>query len=189
MFNYHGEALLILDGFGPHDCDEFLDLCSENGVIVFPLPPHSSDQCQPLDLGIFHVQKSRMQRMTVDTSLCAQTIQIIKMLDSFEQATTVSNVVSVFRAVGILSKYDDESQMLMPYVDKSFAKKVRHWNHEEEKVFEHNKKRISVDIQYDHFENDIENIPSNILNINYYTVLTQKNGKEKKAIPNQHLII
>ena len=111
--------------------------------------------------------------MTVDTSLCARKIQIIKMLDSFEQATTVSNVVSSFRAAGILSKYNEESQTLMLYVDKSFAKKVRHWNQEEEKVFEHNKKRISVDIQYDHFENDVENIPSNIPNINDYTALTQ----------------
>lgn len=46
LYNYHGEALLILDGFGPLDNESFLDYCSQNGVIVFPLPSHSSDQCQ-----------------------------------------------------------------------------------------------------------------------------------------------
>lgn len=48
--------------------------------------------------------------MTVDTSLCAQTIQIIKMLYRFDQATTVSNVVSEFRAAVILSTYAEEKK-------------------------------------------------------------------------------
>lgn len=58
-----------------------------------------------------NVQKSRRQRMTVDTSICAQTIQIIKMLDSFDQATAVSNDVSAFRAAGILSTDDEEKSV------------------------------------------------------------------------------
>lgn len=55
FFNYGGEVLLIIDGFVAHACDWFLDECSKKGVIPFWLPAHASDQCQPLDLDIFHV--------------------------------------------------------------------------------------------------------------------------------------
>lgn len=54
------------------------------------------------------------------------------MLDSYEQAKTVSNVVSVFRSASIKSRYDEENKMLMPYVDKSAATKVRHRNLEKD---------------------------------------------------------
>ena len=124
---YGGECLCIIDGFGPHDCDWFLDTCTKNGVIPLPLPPHSSDQCQPLDLGIFHVQKLKSSRMSVDKNLSTQTQQIIKMIDLFKQATTISNVISAFRAAGIKSTYDSETNMLIPKVDRTAATKVRHW--------------------------------------------------------------
>lgn len=68
-YDYKGEAVVILDGFGLHGYNKFLDECTFIGIIVLPLPPHSSDQCQPLDLGIFHVQKGRMQRVYVDPKL------------------------------------------------------------------------------------------------------------------------
>lgn len=32
-FNYTGEAVVILDGVGPHDCDDFLDECTMRGII------------------------------------------------------------------------------------------------------------------------------------------------------------
>ena len=45
----------FLDGFGPHDLDNFLDACSEEGIIPMFLVPHSGDQTQPLDIGLFGV--------------------------------------------------------------------------------------------------------------------------------------
>ena len=142
-YEYAGESVCIIDGFGPHDCDWFLDSCTENGVIPLPLPPHSSDQCQPLDLGIFHLQKSKSSRMTVDKSLSAQTQQIIRMIDSFKQATTISNVISAFRVAGIKSTYDSKRNMLIPKVDRTEAIKVRHWAYTTSSM--PNKQRIKLE--------------------------------------------
>ena len=80
---YTGECLLILDGFGPHECDEFLSQCTANGIITVPLAPHSSDQTQPLDIGIFGVQKAKIGRMAVPSSLSPQSAQLVRILDSF----------------------------------------------------------------------------------------------------------
>ena len=126
-YNYDGEILLILDGFGPHSSDEFLNGCTENGVIPLPIPPHSGDQTQMLDLGIFGVQKTRMQRTRHDSELNKQTIQIMKIVDSFTQAATISNVVSAFRSGGIVSTYDEEAGFMIPRVELSEARCVRHW--------------------------------------------------------------
>ena len=116
--------------------------CTENGVIPLPLPPHSSDQCQPLDLGIFHVQKLRSSRMSVDKTLSTQTQQIIRMIDSFRQATTISNVISAFRVAGIKNTYDRRTNMLVPRVDRSEAIKVRHWVYTTSSI--PNKQRIKL---------------------------------------------
>ena len=43
IHNYQREALIILDGFGPHEYDDFLDICTDEGIIVLPLPAHASD--------------------------------------------------------------------------------------------------------------------------------------------------
>ena len=51
--DYQGPAFLLLDGLSSHHCDRFFELCDENNVIVKFLVPHSSDQCQPLDLVTF----------------------------------------------------------------------------------------------------------------------------------------
>ena len=88
-----------------------------------------------------------MQRMVVDTNLSNHTIQIIKILDSFNQASSPSNVVSAFRGDGIRSKNDPEKEFLMLYIDRSCATKVRHWDLEKEITYD--KKRISVDDVFD----------------------------------------
>lgn len=94
-------------------------------IIELPLLPHSSDQCQPLDLGIFHVQKGRMQRLYVDPKLSPQTSQLIKMLDRLTQASIRSNVVNAFKCAGIRYKYNKTKKcyflMLIEQKQKSTA--------------------------------------------------------------------
>lgn len=138
-YNYDGLALVILDGFEPHNCDFFLDECTYNNVCPLFLPPHSSDQCQPLDFVIFQIQKSKLQRMRVDSRLDPQTQKLIKMIDSLSQATTISNVINAFKGAGIDVKYDREKNMLYPFVNKALAKKVRHWAYSQDTDF--NKKK------------------------------------------------
>lgn len=140
-YDYQGEILLILDGFGAHDSDDFLTACTENGIIPLFLAPHSSDQTQPLDIGIFGVQKSKMGRMQVPSGLSEQSAQLIKILDSFHQTATISNIISAFNGAGIVSKYHPEHG-LIPRVVRAQAIKVRHWVNVQQNVF--NKKRIHL---------------------------------------------
>lgn len=141
-FDYAGESLLILDGFSVHDCDEFLDECTYHGVYPLFLPPHSSDQTQPLDLGIFAVQKSKMSRMTVPQEFSNQSQQIMKIVDSFTQAATISNIRGAFKAAGIISKFDANENKMFSTVDRAFASRVRHWAYHPYEIT--NKKRISL---------------------------------------------
>lgn len=142
IHNYQSEALIIFDGFGPHDYDDFLDICTDEGIIVLPLPAHASDQCQPLDLGIFTVQKGKMPRISVDTKLSAQTIQLIRMIDSFTKAASISNVVKAFKIGGIVSHYDIKEKKLFPSVDRTCATRVRHWADTQNECV--NKKKMDV---------------------------------------------
>lgn len=57
---YDGSILLIMDGFGVHDCDQFHELMEEENIHPLLLAPHSSDQTQFLDLLIFGLQKFEM---------------------------------------------------------------------------------------------------------------------------------
>jgi len=54
--------LLIIDGFGSHMTLEFLDLATNNDIILFKLPPHSTHITQPLDVGVFQAYKSHHGR-------------------------------------------------------------------------------------------------------------------------------
>lgn len=89
-YQYKGECLLIFDGFGPHENDEFLKACTDEGIIPLPLVLYSSYQTQPLDIGFFTVQKNKMN----------------KILDSFTQTATISNIISAFSGAGIVPSYD-----------------------------------------------------------------------------------
>ena len=55
--------------------------CSKQGIIPLLLASHSSDQTQPLDIGILGIQKVRMNRMSVPSGLSNQSAQIIRILD------------------------------------------------------------------------------------------------------------
>ena len=64
------------------------------------------------------------------------------MIDSFNQATTISNVISAFRAAGIKSSYDKETNMLIPKIDRAEAIRVRHWVYSPQNI--PNKQRIKL---------------------------------------------
>ena len=142
-FNYDGPALLILDGFGVHLCDEFDELCQENNIFIQLLPAHTSDQLQFLDLGIFGIQKRWMSNISIPfNDMNPQTKQVIKIYDSYIMSTTPKNIIGAFRAGGILVKWDEQRGMLIPEVNKNFAHRVRHIKHEENFILSH--KRIHI---------------------------------------------
>jgi len=45
--------MLIVDGFGSHMTIPFLNLCTEQKIVLYKLPPHSTHLTQPLDVGVF----------------------------------------------------------------------------------------------------------------------------------------
>ena len=93
---YDGPALLLLDGFGCHQSTAFLEMCEAENIICMMFPPHTSDQLQPCDLGIFANQKRQQSHVKVDSWLNRQTRQVICIIDSFRYATTAKNVVAAF---------------------------------------------------------------------------------------------
>lgn len=144
-FGYDGPALLLLDGFGCHQGQEFVSLCEEENIICLMFPPHTSDQLQPCDLGIFGNQKKLQSRISVDTSLNRQTKQVIRIIDSFRCATTPKNVVGAFRKSGIVTFLDEKTLLLKARVDTRYASAVRHLQQEAPDQIEGDKRRINID--------------------------------------------
>jgi hypothetical protein len=50
---YDGRAVLILDNCSSHRVERFHALCRENNVFPLFVPPHTSNQFQPLDLTLW----------------------------------------------------------------------------------------------------------------------------------------
>ena len=123
---YEGPALLILDGFGVHHSPAFAEMCEEENVVLVFLPPHTSDQLQPCDLGLFGVQKRWQSNITLPSHLNKQTKQVIRMIDALRMATTPKNVIGAFRKAGITSQFSFEKGRLMADVNPSLATSVRH---------------------------------------------------------------
>jgi hypothetical protein len=63
QLRYDRFGLFILDGCNYHTSEGFLEACLFNGIIPVVLPGYSSDQLQPLDLGVFAVEKTEAKRV------------------------------------------------------------------------------------------------------------------------------
>lgn len=123
--NYDGPAILILDGLSAHHSDDFLELCKDNNIIVKFLVPHSSDQCQPLDLVTFALVKREFTKKGFEQFNTYQSSQVIKMLTAWEKATAKSLVTSAFRRAGIIQYFNGD--IMCVEVDQSKADQVRNW--------------------------------------------------------------
>jgi hypothetical protein len=60
-FSYAVGAVVIIDGCTCHDSDWFLDDALARSVGLHWLPSHSSDETQPLDLGLFRLTKQAIE--------------------------------------------------------------------------------------------------------------------------------
>jgi hypothetical protein len=107
--------VLILDGCSAHDGDFFLDLCLEHNFVRFPIPPHSSNQVQPLDLCVFGVTKRLMTRLNRMDEANVQSVHVARLFSAFHSACDPVNVIASFWNAGIAVHLDDG--MLMCHVD------------------------------------------------------------------------
>lgn len=84
QLDYSGKAVLIMDGCACHKSRELEALFDQHGIVVVFLPPHSSDQVQALDLGIFGNHKSAQSRIHPAPGLSRQSQQVIKAVSAFQ---------------------------------------------------------------------------------------------------------
>lgn len=121
---YKEAFALLMDGASVHNSDWFDELCFEHGIFIVILPAHSTEITQLLDLVIFSVAKALIRRIHIEEELNKQTQQIIKMINSYHQACTISNILSAFQAAGITHYYDLENNTSKVRVSRENARRV-----------------------------------------------------------------
>jgi hypothetical protein len=123
---YAGRAVLLLDGCSCHHPAQLDQELEANQILLRVFPPHTSDQLQPLDLGIFGVFKRHfMNRIPVVTRE-RQSSDVIRMCDAWQQATLPRNIVSAFQSAGLDSYKGVDGKWYMTF-QREFASRVRHW--------------------------------------------------------------
>ena len=99
--------LLVLDGHGSHETDEFMWLCFLNKVYLIFLPPHSSHVLQPLDLAVFAPLKQFYRKLVNNMTLWsdASALGKRKMQENYRKARlgafSAKNIKSGWSAAGL----------------------------------------------------------------------------------------
>ena len=121
QMNYNGPAVLLLDGCSCHYTFELFKLCNENFIKIFFLPPHSSNQTQPLDLVVFHLHKDKIRKFF---SLDVEDKFLIDKLDElyscFQSIATLHNIKASFEAAGAIYEIGDSFYPIIRF-SKDFA--------------------------------------------------------------------
>jgi hypothetical protein len=116
---------VIIDGCTWHHCDWVLDEAVAKGVVLHWLPPHSSDETQPLDLGVFGLTRQALRRVRTNPEKTAQSNQWIRMLCAWHVAATPRNVIGRFRPAGLVVHWDAGQERLMARVKLAAADRAR----------------------------------------------------------------
>jgi hypothetical protein len=124
--DHAGSIFLILDGFASHLSDAMEEQCLFYRVMLIIIPPHTSDQVQPLDLGFFALHKLECHRVHPHIDLNTQTAKILKILCGFQKASTPMNILKAFRWEGLVSRWDGAAKTLSYQIDRVCVKDVPH---------------------------------------------------------------
>ena len=142
---FNRSAVLMLDGLKQHFCDYFEDECYAFNVDLAVIPPHTSDQIQPLDLLLFAIAKKNVSRIHPNKELSSQSQDILKVFSGMQSASTVINIVNSFRLAGVTVQYNGKE--LIAQVDIKEAKRVRHYQavvEHDQHLRSYNKARIDL---------------------------------------------
>jgi hypothetical protein len=101
VHSYDGPAFLIMDNCTAHSGDLFQSLCHDNHIVPIFIPPHSSNQLQPLDVSTFGVAKAYISRVNKLEKVNIQTDHIVRILKGFHLAASPPNIIATFRNAGI----------------------------------------------------------------------------------------
>ena len=100
-------VLLLVDGHKSHVNLDVIDLCRQNDVILFCLPPHMTHALQPLDVSVFKSLKDRYAKAVRSLSFTKKNFIVTKRDFSkvlkvpFEQAFSIPNIKAGFTKCGI----------------------------------------------------------------------------------------
>jgi 4-hydroxybenzoate polyprenyltransferase len=101
------KRLLIVDGHGSHETDEFMTACFLNNIHLLFLPPHSSHVLQPLDLAIFSPLKRAYRKHLGILALKTNATWVGKknFISCYQkarkEALTAANIKSGWQATGL----------------------------------------------------------------------------------------
>ena len=141
---YDGPAILIMDGCSCHDRGRIESPLEDENVNVFFLPPHSSDQLQMLDIGIFGIMKRKMAETRTPDKLSCLTRQIVKAYNAWQAVTTPMNVTMAFKRAGFNVMWDEKRRRTYVYKDERTAGAVRHFQQTPEFLIEKDRKRSKL---------------------------------------------
>ena len=99
--------LLLLDGHSSHFEPQSIQFAKDNEIVIFCLPPHTTHECQPLDVGLFgplkrHWQQachSFYQKNTTQVISKYNFCQVFK--DAWLNAVVPANVCAGFKKAGV----------------------------------------------------------------------------------------
>jgi hypothetical protein len=100
-------VLFILDNHSSHCTLEAYKYCRENGIVVVPIPPHTSHRLQPLDVTCYGPLKTAFRRES-DLFIKAKGLEKITRYDlagtvnkAYSQVATITKGVSGFKVIEI----------------------------------------------------------------------------------------
>ena len=98
--------VLLIDGHASHIDYHTSLFCSENGILLFRFPPHTSYALQPTDRGYFGVFKSNFSKEVAKFTVQYPSVSITKRTfprifkNAYEISCSVETIKSSFRATG-----------------------------------------------------------------------------------------
>jgi hypothetical protein len=97
--------LLILDGHASHISPQFVEYCATHNIVPLCLPPHSTHELQPLDVGVFGPLAKKYRVLVSQTALFgAVRINNYQFLLIYQQArkTIRHNIPGAWRGAGLI---------------------------------------------------------------------------------------
>lgn len=99
--------MLLTDGHKTHINTDVIDLCRENNITLFCLPPHTTHALQPLDVAVFKSLKDSYAKSVRALSFTKKDFIVSKrefarvIKQPLDQAFSISNVKSGFAKCGV----------------------------------------------------------------------------------------
>jgi hypothetical protein len=101
------KRLLLMDGYGSHCTQEFIQHCDNNGIIPFGFPPHSTHLLQPLDVVVFqplkHYHAEALDLIVRDGCANITKIEFLSVIqDVRRKAFKEETILSAFKKSGLV---------------------------------------------------------------------------------------